>query len=128
MDTLSIGGELVKNFIMGGTIISTVSYLATFISPLVAAIIWSYPFSILPTVYFMKRNGTSNARVSKFLFSTSYALILLIVATVSMGIMMKNDKSVGGLNSILKATGIWAVGAVVLYAAVHATGTAHHFV
>lgn len=125
---LSVGGELIKNFIMGGSIITSVSYLATFVSPLIAAIVWSYPFSVLPTVYFMKRNGTSNARVSKFLFSTSYAFILLIIATTSMGIMMKNDSSVGGINSILKATIIWAIGAIVLYAAVHITGTVHHFV
>ena len=125
---LSVRNELVKNFIMGGTIIATVSYLATFISPLIAAIIWSYPFSILPTVYFMKRHGTPNAQVSKFLFSASYAFILLIIATLSMGVMLKNDDSEGGVASIGKATGIWAIGAVVLYAAVHATGTVHHFV
>ena len=125
---LSIGRELVKNFIMGGAIISSVSYLATFVSPLIAAIVWSYPFSVLPTVYIMKKNGTPNAKVSKFLFSTSYAFILLILATLSMGFMLKNDNSDGGIESIGKATGIWAIGAVVLYAAVHVTGTVHHFV
>ena len=125
---LSVTEELVKNFIMGGTIISSVSYLATFISPLIAAIVWSYPFSILPTVYFMKTQGTSNGRISKFLFSTSYALVLLLVATLAMGILMKNDTSDTGVPSIMKATGIWFVGAAVMYCAVYATGTAHHFV
>lgn len=125
---LSIGGELVKNFIMGGTIISSVSYLATFVSPLIAAIVWSYPFSILPTVYFMKTQGKSNARISKFLFSASYAFALLLVATLAMGLLMKNDTSDTGIASIMKATGIWFVGAVVMYVGVYATGTAHHFV
>ena len=125
---LSVGSELVKNFIMGGFIISSVSYLATFVSPLIAAIVWSYPFSLLPTVYFMKKNGAPNAQVSKFLFSSSYAFILLILATLSMGFMLKNDNSNGGIASICKATAIWAIGAVILYAGVYATGTAHHFV
>lgn len=124
---LSISGELMKNFIMGGTIISSVSYLAAFVSPLIAAIVWSYPFSILPTVYFMKTQGKSNLRISKFLFSTSYAFVLLLIATLAMGLLMKNDTSDTGIASIMKATGIWFVGAIGMYAAVYATGTAHYF-
>jgi hypothetical protein len=124
---LSVSGELVKNFIMGGTIISSVSYLATFINPLIAAIVWSYPFSILPTVYFMKTQGKSNVKISKFLFSASYAFVLLLIATLAMGLLMKNDTSDTGIISVIKATGIWFVGAVVMYVGVYSTGTTHHF-
>lgn len=40
--------NLIKNFIVGGFTIATTSYLATYLSPLLGAIFWSYPLTILP--------------------------------------------------------------------------------
>jgi hypothetical protein len=70
--------QLSRNFIIGGIIVSSVSYIATFLSPVVAAIWWSYPFTLLPTLYFMRKNRISTKNVSFFLKSTSIALIILI--------------------------------------------------
>lgn len=61
---MNLPAELGINFLLGGTTIATVSCLVSFVSPLIAAIVWSYPFSILPTVYFMKRQSKSNNQIS----------------------------------------------------------------
>jgi len=124
----TLQSELVVNFLLGGTIISSVSYIASFISPLIAAIVWSYPFSILPTVYFMKQQSKSNKQVSKFLFATSCAFILLFVTTITTAYFLKHDTSEMGFDSIVKATGIWAVCSVLFYFGVKYFDATHHFV
>jgi len=69
--------KLLINFLLGGTIVASVSYIATFMNPVLASIWWSFPLSIIPSMYFMKQNGKSNQYISKFLLSTTFALILL---------------------------------------------------
>lgn len=56
--------DLFRSFVIGGLVISSTSYIATFMSPLLGAIWWSYPFSVVPTVIYMKQNGKSNEDIS----------------------------------------------------------------
>jgi uncharacterized membrane protein YbhN (UPF0104 family) len=70
--------QLGRNFIIGGILISSVSYIATFMSPMLAALWWACPFTILPTLYFMKKNNVSNEKVSFFLKRSIVALVVLI--------------------------------------------------
>ena len=63
--------QLGRNFIMGGILISSVSYIATFLSPMMAALWWACPFTILPTLYFMKKNNVSTEKLS-FFFKKKY--------------------------------------------------------
>ena len=96
--------SLLRNFVIGGSVVASVSYLATFQSPLVAAILWSYPFTILPSVYFMQHHGKSNKDISKFLLGTTYALVLLVACTYLLSRFLKTN-TIG--MSISKATGCW---------------------
>jgi len=73
--------NLIKNFFIGGFTIATTSYLATYLSPLLGAIFWSYPLTILPSIFFMKGEKKSNKTISKFLLGTTFALLLLILVT-----------------------------------------------
>jgi len=125
---MNLPTELGINFLLGGTIIATVSYLATFVSPLIAAIVWSYPFSILPTVYFMKRQSKSNNQIAKFLFGTSFALIILLITTIALAYFLKHDTSDTGFSSIMKAMCIWAVGSLIFYIGVNYLDTSHYLV
>lgn len=70
--------QLGRNFLMGGILISSVSYVATFLSPMMAALWWACPFTILPTLYFMKKNNVSNEKLSFFLKRSMVALVILI--------------------------------------------------
>ena len=74
----SIYAQIFRNFMIGGTIIASVSYLATFVNPLTASICWSLPFSILPIIYFMYSNGKTTEYISKFLLCATFMLFLLI--------------------------------------------------
>jgi len=123
---MNLPTELSINFLLGGTIIASVSYLATFVSPLIAAIVWSYPFSILPTVYFMKRQSKSNNQISKFLFGTSFALIILLITTIALAYFLKHDTSDTGFSSIMKAMCVWAVGSLLFYIGVNYLDTSHY--
>jgi uncharacterized protein YacL len=122
---MTLQTELGINFLLGGTIIASVSYLASFVSPLIAAIVWSYPFSILPTIYFMKQQSKPNDQITKFLFGTSCVLILLLITTLLTAYLLKHDTVIV---SIMKATCIWAVCSLLFYTGVYYSDTLHYFV
>ena len=121
----SISAQVFRNFMIGGTIIASVSYLATFLNPLIASIWWSYPISILPSIYFMKANGKTNEYISKFLLSTTFALILLLGCTYAMSYYIKRSPDL--FTGILKSTGWWAIGSVIFAVAVLKGGYKKHF-
>jgi hypothetical protein len=124
----SVAFELVQNFILGGVIVASISYLGTFMNPVAAAIFWSYPISILPSVYFMKKNGKTNQYVSKFLYSTTLALVLLLLCTFAMGHYIgaaPSSTSIWG--PVGKATLWWLGGSVVYYLAVEYGGYRQYF-
>ncbi len=107
-----------RNFVIGGLIISSTSYISTFMSPLLGAIWWSYPFSVVPIVFFMKQNGKSNEEISKFLIYTVFALGLLVISVYAMSHFIKthSDKQSIAL-PVLKASIIWLVCSILFYLA-----------
>jgi hypothetical protein len=84
MDINSKLKSVIINFFVGGTVIATVSIFATWMNPVAGAIWWSFPFSIIPSIYFLRYHGKSNKYVSIFLRSTLYAIILLVLTTLIM--------------------------------------------
>jgi hypothetical protein len=112
----TVGIKLFINFLLGGTIVASVSYLATYMNPVLASIWWSFPLSIIPSIYFMKQNGKSNEYISKFLISTTFALILLVICTFLISYYLKQSSEKEGiLPAILKATGWWGVCSILFY-------------
>ncbi len=106
--------NVIQNFLIGGTLIALTSYIGTFFDPLVAAIFWSFPISILPTLYFMKQNNKNNMYISRFTLSTTYALILLVVTTFFLSYFLKQDKkSING--PIIKTSGVWLICSIIFY-------------
>ena len=63
--------DLIQNFFIGGAIVASISYLANFVSPLVAAIWWAFPLSLIPSMYYMHRQGRSNKKISQFVLATT---------------------------------------------------------
>ena len=121
--------QIIKNFILGGTIIASVSYLATFVNPVIAAIWWSYPLSIVPTIYFMKHNGQTNKYISKFLFSTTFALGLLALCILFISYYLeKSNNNEGVTPSILKSSLLWFVGTIGFYILIIYGGFKHYFI
>ena len=97
---------LLYNFILGGLIVTSISYIGTYFDPLLAAIWWSFPLSLLPSMWFMKYHGKDNKYLAKFSLSTTYALSLLIISTISLFYFFKETTGSFWL-PIAKASGIW---------------------
>lgn len=115
------------NFIIGGTIIATVSYLATYLNPVIGAIVWSYPLSILPSIYYMKNAGKSNEYVSKFLLSTTFGLILLFLTTLLLSVYVKKAKQGSLIKPVIMATMWWFVMSIIFYLAIKFSGYESYF-
>jgi hypothetical protein len=113
--------SLLQNFIFGGGFIALVSYVGTYLNPVEGAILWSYPFSLLPTLYFMKNAGKSSDYITKFTIVGTFAIILEAVATFALAYFMKTNKSSADfLNiAILKSIGLWLVLGLIYYKAVY---------
>jgi len=59
------------NFLVGGGVVASVSAMATWMSPVAGAIWWSFPFTLIPSIYFMHSFGKSNQAIGEFLYNAS---------------------------------------------------------
>tara|TARA_B110000503_G_C7168283_1_gene422993 strand:- start:3638 stop:4033 length:396 start_codon:yes stop_codon:yes gene_type:complete len=77
--------KLFITFLIGGLVVSSVSYLSNFVSNYYASILWAFPFTVLPTIYYLKHEGKSNLYISDFLIKTSISILILVgvLATMS---------------------------------------------
>jgi hypothetical protein len=107
--------KLFINFILGGTIVASVSYIGTYMNPVLAAIWWSFPFTIIPSMHFMKQNGKSNKYISKFVLSCTVAFILLLICTFLLSHYLKHDESERIFPAIVKATIGWILCSILFY-------------
>ena len=105
--------ELFQNFIMGGLITASISYIGTYMDPLLGAIWWSFPISLIPTIYFMKEAGKSNKFIAQFTISTTYSLVLLFISCFFMGHYLNRSDDIA--MPIIKAIGIWFIASVIFY-------------
>tara|TARA_Y100000589_G_scaffold98328_1_gene93032 strand:+ start:1268 stop:1666 length:399 start_codon:yes stop_codon:yes gene_type:complete len=117
MDIHSKLKSVLINFLVGGTVVATVSVFATWMSPVAGAIWWSFPLSIIPSIYFLRYHGKSNQYVSVFLRSTTYAISLLVLATLIMSYYFSKLKPYDEEWSIaiIKTVGWWILLSAIFY-------------
>lgn len=106
--------NLIQNFFVGGVITVAISYVGTFLDPVLAAILWSFPVSILPSMYYMYISGKGNKFLAKFSTTTTFALVVLFFTTMAMGHFYRTTPE-GFWIPILKTVGIWIGLSVVYY-------------
>ena len=119
--------QLIKNFVLGGLTIASVSYMATFLNPILAAIWWSYPISIIPVIYFMKQNRVTNAHISRFLLGITVVSILTFISCYLLSYFIKNSKT-GLLEPIVKSSLWWIFSCALFYALVKYGGYMEYFI
>ena len=105
--------ELFENFIIGGLITASISYIGTYMDPLLGAIWWSFPISLIPTIYFMKQTGKSNKFIAQFTISTTYSLVLLFISCFFMGHYLNRSDDIA--MPIIKAVCVWVIASVIFY-------------
>ena len=109
-----IGAQLFRNFILGCLTIASVSYMATFLNPIIASIWWSYPISIIPIIYFMKQNGINNSHISRFMLGITVVSILTLISCYLLSHFLKKSKE-GLLKPIIKASLFWILSRALFY-------------
>jgi len=97
--------DILKNFIVGGMMTAGISYMGTYVDSLTGAILWSIPVSIIPTIYFMRESGRSSAYISIFVYTITFALLLLVLSCGIMAYYIKKDDDI--VMPIAKATSVW---------------------
>lgn len=119
--------QLFKNFVLGGLTIASVSYMATFLDPILAAIWWSYPISIIPVIYFMKQNRVTNLHISRFLLGITVVTILTLISCYLLSYFIKNSKT-GLLEPIVKSSLWWMLSCALFYGLVKYGGYTEYFI
>ena len=116
----------VKNFILGGFLITSISWIALHFSPLLAAIWWSFPFTLIPSLVLIHNKGKSNEYLSKFMNGAIYASLLLVISIISLSYFFKRTKT-GIEEPILKASGVWLLCSITYYLIVKIFGLEKYF-
>ena len=119
--------DLGSNFLIGGFIVATVSYMGTFMNPLLGAIWWSFPLSIIPVVCYMNLKGKSNKFIGNFTIQASYSIILLFAATLALGIFIKNHKDKTVTIPVCKCIAVWTILSIIFYFTVKHFNLSHYF-
>lgn len=118
--------SLAFNFLLGGSIVASVSYIGDQMSPLLGAIWWSFPLSLLPSLYFMRSNGKSNTYLAQFSLSTTYALALLASSTICLAFFLRRSQDEFAV-PVMKTTAVWLILSIVFYATVKLLGLERKF-
>jgi hypothetical protein len=105
--------DILKNFIVGGMMTAGISYMGTYVDSLTGAILWSIPVSIIPTIYFMRESGRSSAYISRFVYTTTFALLLLVLSCGIMAYYIKKDDDI--VMPIAKATSVWVFASALFF-------------
>lgn len=111
---------LLKTGLFGGLVIAITSFLASYMSTKIAAIVWSLPLTLLPSIVFMYTINTPNDKIGNFTINSSIGCINLITFGCVVGYILKytkykHDKKYGVFIALSCAITIWLIGAIFLY-------------
>tara|TARA_R110002074_G_scaffold200567_1_gene368464 strand:- start:70 stop:420 length:351 start_codon:yes stop_codon:yes gene_type:complete len=105
--------HLLINFIFGGVIVASTSIIGNNFNPVISAIFWSFPYTLIPSIYYIKRSGKSNKYIAEFIKKISYSLVLLFIAlTILAHFIGKGDKLI---LSVIKTIMIWLFFSIIFY-------------
>jgi len=96
-----------------------VYYLAMHVDPLIAAIAWTLPFTMIFPIYNMHGEKKSNAFISKFLRTQTYSMFLLVAFLYATAYFIDIAPKGGGvIVPMLEGFAVWAVLGIAYYIAV----------
>ena len=121
---------LAQNFALGGLLTTVVSYIGTFLSPVLGAIVWSYPFSMVPTLYFMLGQGRSMGKISHYAMIGTFAIILEFIGTGALAHFIRYEPKtdMGVSTAIVKSIGVWSIFSIIFYKVIQYMGWSRKFI
>lgn len=94
--------NLLKSFIFGGFVVVSVAYLSENINNEIAALLWAFPFTLFPILYYFHIQNTGYKHIMEFLNKTIYSVILLTITVLIIVYIYKYTHSI--LYSLLFST------------------------
>ena len=105
--------NLLAAFITGGITVAGTTYITKFLSPELGDIFWSFPLTLLPTVYFLFESGESAKQISKFVIGSAYTMLILLSFLVTFFLAVRRGHTVP--QATLLASGVWVVVSILYY-------------
>ena len=109
--------QLSRSFVLGGFIVASVKYITKYMSAKYAAIVWSFPISIIPSIIFMYLDGKKDKDIIDQ--TRDYAIYfptLLLFLFVMAQCLNKLGKYKAGIYYSLAITLlVWGLSCVILF-------------
>ena len=107
---------LLNTVIGAGVSSAGVYYLAMNVDPLVAAIAWTLPFTLIFPIYNMHTEKKGNSFISSYLRTQTYSMFLLVAFMYATAYFVDAaPKGDGIIIPMLQGFGVWAVLSVIYY-------------
>ncbi len=107
---------ILNTFFGAGLSSAVTGTLATYFDPLIAAVIWSYPLTMLFPVLEMNKSGVSNKRISTYLTTQTYTMVLLLVWLYATSYFIGQVKQGDSLTpALIKGSAAWLVAGVIYF-------------
>ena len=112
--------NLILQFVTGGTLVAATTFLVQYVSTTMAAIVWAFPFSLIPTIFFLWQANEPIQKITSYVFSTTTSLIALFLFIISFSVISKHVPSIknsknGALWALAIAFIFWSIGAYIMY-------------
>ena len=120
--------SVLSTFTVSGLLSAIVGYLAEHVNPVFAAIIWTYPFTLIVPLYVLHRNKKSNTFIGNFVRIQTFAVILIpIVLYFIYYFISRTPTSEGVVYALIKASLIWVICSILYYVIIKITHLDKHF-
>jgi len=94
--------------------------------PILAAIWWAFPTSLLPSMLYMYRQNKPFSYIGKFAFTSTYALVVLFFTLLSLGKFF-NDETDSFWIPVAKSACVWLVLSLIYYFLIKYFNLEKHF-
>jgi hypothetical protein len=66
-------------FVFGGVIVLSVSLLSENVSNMYASLLWAFPFTLIPTIYYLYIQNKPTKHIQDFIKKTNVSIIILFI-------------------------------------------------
>lgn len=116
---MTLQSEVITSFFIGGFLLATITYLAKYLEPALAALVWASPIILLPSVVILWNNKVANKTIMNFVFISIPYLILTVIWQISFILILKKTSYLEKPNGIIYAAIIsiiiWILFALLFY-------------
>lgn len=108
--------SLLNTFFGAGISSALIYILVLDVSPLIAAIVWTVPFTMIFPIINFHKNNLSNKFIGTYLKTQTKTMVLLLVFLFANAHFIENAKAKDGIYlPMLKGTGLWFISAIIYY-------------